>query len=86
MEKIRAKQVEGAVDTTSEQIIDGQKTFTAPVIISNHQQAFQMVSYDGFIYWAVDTNRLDEEGNTRMGMDRGSLVMQIFSDGAWTSF
>ena len=83
MDKILAKQIEGVVDTTSAQVIEGDKSFSDPLHVFNMQDRnFAGMRIDGlFIYWLRDFQRLDDVGNIRMGMDpkTGAFALQKFT-------
>ncbi|MDP1728280.1 MAG: hypothetical protein Q8M15_15940 [Bacteroidota bacterium] len=87
MEMISAKQVEGVVDTTSAQNIEGEKTFTAPASFTNPVGGtFAGMKIDGlYLYWLNSYNFLDEEGNLRIGPNPDTLLltMQRFEMGIW---
>jgi hypothetical protein len=83
MDKILAKQIEGVVDTTSAQVIEGVKSFSDPLHVLNMQDRnFAGMRIDGlFIYWLRDFEQLDAVGNIRLGFDprTGSFVLQQFT-------
>lgn len=83
MDKILAKQIEGVVDTTSAQVIEGVKSFSDPLHVLNMQDRnFAGMRIDGlFIYWLRDFQQLDDVGNIRLGFDprTGSFALQQFS-------
>ena len=83
MDKILAKQIEGVVDTTSAQVIEGVKTFSDPLHVLNMQDRnFAGMRIDGlFIYWLRDFQQLDDVGNIRLGFDprTGSFALQQFN-------
>jgi hypothetical protein len=83
MGKILSKQISGAVDLNSDQIIEGKKTFSAPIICQKKESSHFMVSVNGFIYWVTDPNRLNQQGNFRMGVVDSSLSYQKYIDGKW---
>lgn len=83
MEQIQAKQVQGAVDTRTDQDVDGLKTFMSPVVFNNMGTSHSIIISGGMIYWAQDINNRDEEGNFRMGVDQGLFVQQAYNDGNW---
>jgi hypothetical protein len=84
---ISAKQVEGAVDTTSPQTIQAEKTFSLPTNFSTDQgDPFVGMRIEGlYMYWLKSFDRLDEENNFRIGpnIDTNKLVMQRFENGEW---
>lgn len=83
MDKILAKQIEGVVDTTSAQVIEGVKSFSDPLHVLNMQDRnFAGMRIDGlFIYWLRDFHQLDDVGNIRLGFDprTGSFALQQFT-------
>jgi hypothetical protein len=83
VDKILAKQIEGVVDTTSAQVIEGEKSFSDPLHVLNMQDRnFAGMRIDGlFIYWLRDFQQLDDVGNIRMGMDpkTGTFSLQQFT-------
>ena len=89
MDKISAKQIEGVVDTTSAQVIEGVKSFSDPLHILNRQDRSIMgMRIDGlFIYWLSDLEQLDQVGNIRMGFNprTGRFSLQEFTTD-WKDF
>ncbi len=89
MDKILAKQIEGVVDTTSAQVIEGVKSFSDPLHVLNMQDRnFAGMHIDGlFIYWLHDFQQLDDVGNIRLGFDprTGSFALQQFTK-QWENF
>ncbi len=83
MSKILAKQVEGGVDINSEQIIEGKKTFSAPIICKNKESSHHIVNVNGFIYWVTNPEILDQNGNYRLGVVNSKLSIQYYSDKNW---
>lgn len=83
MGKILAKQVIGSLDTTSEQVVEGKKTFSAPVVFQKKKSTHSMINSDGFIYWVLDQKELDKEGNYRIGIVNSVLQTQYFLNGNW---
>lgn len=83
MDKILAKQIEGVVDTTSAQVIEGVKTFSDPLHVLNMQDRnFAGMRIDGlFIYWLRDFQQLEYVGNIRLGFDprTGAFALQQFT-------
>jgi hypothetical protein len=83
VDKILAKQIEGVVDTTSAQVIEGVKTFNDPLHVFNMQDRnFAGMRIDGlFIYWLRDFQQLDDVGNIRLGFDprTGAFALQQFT-------
>jgi hypothetical protein len=85
MDQIKAKQVNGMVDQSSRQEILGEKTFKAPLIIDRLGETHHIVAIEGFLYWAQDPTRLNQDGNFRIGVVGTTLQMQSFSDGRWNN-
>ena len=83
MDKISAKQIEGVVDTTSAQVIEGVKSFSDTLHVFNMQDRnFAGMRIDGlFIYWLRDFQQLDDVGNIRLGFDprTGAFALQQFT-------
>jgi len=83
MGKILSKQIKGAVDLNSNQIIGGKKTFSAPIICLNQESSHHIVQANGFIFWVQNPEKLEEEGNYRLGIVEGQLSIQHFSENQW---
>ena len=83
MGKILAKQVVGSLDITSEQVVEGKKTFSAPVIFQKKKSTHSMINYDGFIYWVKDPKKLEQNGNYRIGIVNSVMQTQYFLNGNW---
>jgi hypothetical protein len=90
MDKIHSKQIEGVVDTTTQQIVAGEKTFNSPI---NFQPAISEIGVyairieGGWIYWALDINNLMQDGNFRIGISRELvLVSQVNKNGNWEPY
>lgn len=87
MQMISAKQVEGAVDTTSTQTIDGEKTFSTPATFTNPDGSqFAAMRIDGlYLYWLKSLDTLDQDGNLRIGPnpETNLLAMQHYEFGKW---
>ena len=81
MGKILAKQIVNVVDLDSDQIIVCEKKFSAPIICLKKDAVHDIVNYNGFIYWVIDSNILDQEGNFRLGVEDMKLTFQEFSGG-----
>lgn len=78
MDRIKVKQVEGALDVQSEQVVTGSKAFAAPQHFPG--EGVCMSLFGGYIYWCQTQGILDEPGNTRIrGLD-GALIVE-FNDG-----
>ncbi len=83
MDRVKAKQITNCLDTVSAQEVSGVKRFSAPQVFLGPRQS--MVVSDGFIYWVASPENLDENGNSRLSMESGSLVLEFF-DGQWKRF
>ncbi len=83
MGKILAKQVLDVMDQQSDQKIKGVKVFMEKTIFDSGKQKHHVVNEHGFIYWAMNFDRLNEEGNFRMGVVEGKLVQQKFFKEDW---
>ena len=83
MNKILAKQVMGMVDSSSDQEVDGKKTFNKDVVFDKGTNNFDIVIHEGFIYWVQDRNQLNQEGNMRMGVFQGMLMSQTYMFNEW---
>ena len=65
MEKVKVKQVDGAVDVSNSQTIKGEKTFVSPINIQSAgiEKGGQIIRIEGsWIYWVYDITKLNEEG------------------------
>ena len=85
MGKILAKQITGAVDLDSDQIIEGKKTFSAPIICQKKDSSHHMVNVSGFVYWVIDPEILEQEGNFRLGVENSQLSIQHYAGGRWVT-
>ena len=83
MGKILAKQVVGSLDITSEQVVEGKKTFSAPVVFQKKESTHSMINHDGFIYWVKDLKKLEQDGNYRIGIVNSVMQTQYFLNGNW---
>jgi hypothetical protein len=90
MNKISAKQIEGVVDTSSSQNVDGEKTFMSPVVIQTNLNnvVHTMVINGSFVYWILIPGVMESEGNKRLGINplNGQFGLQQFSMGQWVNF
>jgi uncharacterized protein with LGFP repeats len=89
MEKVQVKQVEGAVDNSTNQNIAGEKTFMNPATFRNTEPggSTSFIRMEGgFIYWTKNAAVLNAEGNMRIGKHptTGSPTMQTYKGGVWT--
>lgn len=85
MNKIKAKQVDGIVDNSSRQPISGEKTFIDMAVFEDKTEQNHVVIKDGFIYWVINPENLNEAGNIRQGVVSGSLTNQVFINDVWTN-
>lgn len=89
MDKISAKQIEGVVDTTSAQSIDGEKTFARPTtFLAQMGKEFTCMCIDGLnLYWLITPGQFDQEGNKRLGIDpeSGLFGLQEYKGGMWNN-
>lgn len=87
METITAKQVEGAVDTTTDQSIGGIKSFTAPVnFFPIEPNQFECMRMEGlYLYWLKDQTKFETEGDMRIGPSNNFScpTLQEFNGGSW---
>jgi|TARA_B110001452_G_scaffold251162_1_gene239971 hypothetical protein len=75
MSKINAKQIDGALDTSSSQQVTGQKTFSSAQTFLGGMQS--VIINDGYIYWVANPNMLNEDGNSRMRLVNGILEIEV---------
>ncbi|MEZ4798177.1 MAG: hypothetical protein R2809_00070 [Flavobacteriales bacterium] len=90
MEKVQVKQVEGAVDNSTNQVIAGEKTFNNPATFRtvDGQNSPVYIRMEGtFIYWTKNPAILNQEGNMRIGKHptTGSPAVQMYKGGVWTN-
>ncbi len=88
MEKVKVKQVDGAVDVSNSQTITGEKTFLSPINIKSVgvEKGGQIIRIEGsWIYWVYDVARLNADGNFRLGKDpaTGEFTLQVCKGGIW---
>jgi hypothetical protein len=89
MTKLQAKQIQGAVDNETDQIIGGEKTFNEGVNFLN--DAGSSVNYirieDGWIYWTKSPAILNADGNMRIGRNptTGAPLAQVNNGGTWVN-
>lgn len=88
MEKVKVKQVDGAVDVSNSQTIKGEKTFVSPINIQSAgiEKGGQVIRIEGsWIYWVYDITRLNADGNFRIGKDpaTGQFTLQVCKGGNW---
>jgi hypothetical protein len=81
MDRLKAKQIEDAMDTVSTQVVSGEKRFAAPQAFLGSQ--WHIVIADGYIYWVQNPEILDDFGNQRLLIENGQLIIETFQ-GQWT--
>lgn len=81
MDRLKAKQIENALDTDSNQDVNGTKNFTAPQIFSASPQ--NVVITGGYIYWCAQGQVLDEPGNSRLSLLGGVIQAESFDGISW---
>lgn len=90
MDKIHSKQIEGVVDTTTKQSVAGEKTFNSPINFSPEileKGVFAIRIEGSWIYWALDLNDLNQDGNFRIGIGREmAIVSQVNKNGNWEPY
>lgn len=80
MDKLPVKQVNGAVDLTTNQRIEASKSFLE-LVVSQEIVNGPFIKIDGnFIYWLKHADILEEIGNMRIGVSHGGFLMQSFQD------
>lgn len=87
MDKISAKQVEGVVDVSSQQSIEGEKTFLNPISVTkiDRGNSYTMCMDGLFLYWLVSPGVFETDGNKRIGFnpDNGEFKPQEYMNGNW---
>lgn len=87
MDKIQHKQIEGVVDTTTQQSIAGEKTFNDPVNFQPPvlEKGAYVIRIEGtWIYWVQDIANLDQDMNFRIGIGtERRFSSQICKGGNW---
>ena len=87
MDKIHSKQLEGVVDTTTQQSIAGEKTFNDPVNFQPPvlEKGAYVIRIEGtWIYWVQDIANLDQDMNFRIGIGtERRFSSQICKGGNW---
>jgi hypothetical protein len=81
MARLKVKQVEGAVDTSTAQRIQGRKTFESATAFFDSSRA--VVITGGYIYWCVDPAVLNAAGNTRLQLRTTGLITEKYDKGNW---
>lgn len=88
MEKVQVKQVEGAVDNSTNQVIAGEKTFNNPATFKGTDTGGLPIytrMEGGFIYWTKNPTVINAEGNMRLGKHSttGKPSVQLYKGGVW---
>ena len=81
MDRIKVKQVEGALDTQSEQVVTGSKVFTAPQHFRG--EGVIVTITEGYLYWCQNQGLLNELGNTRIRAQDGTLTIEFYDGREW---
>jgi hypothetical protein len=81
MTLIKAKQIEGVLDTSSNQTVESTKRFTMPQLFVGGRLV--MKNYQNYIYWCQTEGVLEEVGNSRLCMENGRLITQTYDGEAW---
>lgn len=81
MDRLKAKQIEDAMDTVSTQVVSGEKRYSAPQAFLGSQ--FHIVISDGYVYWVQNPDILNEFGNNRLLIENGQLFIENYQ-GEWT--
>ena len=81
MDRIKVKQVEGALDDSSKQVVKGSKVFTAPQHFRG--EGVIVTITDGYLYWCQNQGLLNELGNTRIRAQDGTLTIEFYDGRAW---
>lgn len=81
MDRIKVKQVEGALDKKSEQVVTGSKAFAAPQHFPSEELV--MTIANGYLYWCQNQGLLNEPGNTRIRAQEGTLTIEFYDGRAW---
>ena len=81
MDRIKVKQVEGALDTQSKQVVTGSKAFSAPQHFPSEELV--MTIAEGYLYWCQNQGLLNEPGNTRIRAQEGTLIIEFYDGRAW---
>lgn len=76
MNKLTAKQVEGVLDTTSNQEVTGQKTFSSAQAFTGRDQSIVLAG--GYMYWVSDPTVLNQHGNTRIQFINGQMLVEVY--------
>jgi hypothetical protein len=81
MDRLKAKQIENAMDTVSTQVVSGEKRYAAPQAFLGSQT--HIVIADGYVYWVQNPDNLNEFGNHRLLIENGQLIIET-NQGEWT--
>lgn len=81
MDKIKAKQVEGVVDTGSAQTITGNKTFQG--VQSFPGPEYTLSIFEDKLYWVQNQGTLEETANMRLFCKDGRFVFEYFEVDTW---
>ncbi len=81
MDRIKVKQVEGALDQSSEQVVTGSKAFAAPQHFPG--EGVVVTIAEGCLYWCQSQGLLNEPGNTRIRTQDGMLMIEFYDGRDW---
>lgn len=81
MDRIKVKQVEGAMDLSSGQEVTGTKSFSAPQQFTGGE--ITMVAYQDALYWCQREKVLEDAGNSRLKIQEGTLIIETFNGETW---
>ena len=81
MDRIKVKQVVGALDTQSKQVVTGSKAFAAPQHFPSEELV--MTIAEGYLNWCQNQGLLNEPGNTRIRAQEGTLIIEFYDGRSW---
>ena len=81
MDRIKVKQVEGALDDASKQVVKGSKAFSAPQHFTS--EGICVTITEGYLYWCRNVGVLEELGNTRIRAQDGTLTIEFYDGREW---
>lgn len=81
MSVIKAKQIEGVLDTESDQTVVSTKRFTKPQSFLGGRSVLTI--YQDYLYWCKQEGVLEQAGNSRLTMENGRLVTEMFDGKIW---
>lgn len=69
------------MDLSSGQQVTGTKSFSAPQQFTGGQLI--MVAFQDAMYWCQQEGVLEEPGNSRLQVQEGNLVIEVFNGEDW---